>query len=258
MTLTLNVGSFNVRWDDPRDGGQRWEHRRARVLNLLRGWEPDVLGLQEPLRGQLDDIRQALPKYGCVGVGREDGLEAGEFCPILYRAARFSLDSSGTFWFSDTPEIPSRTWGNRVTRICTWARLVERDSGTALFVFNVHLDHESQTAREKSVRLLLSRIRERQTKDSVIVTGDFNAEPDNPAISLMSAPNSAVPVSALAAFPQETGGTFHGFTGEAGGGRIDHIFLSPDWRIVHAEVLRGDGLRPFLSDHFPIAATLSL
>ncbi len=89
-TQTLTVGTFNIRWDAPGDGAHRWEHRRPRVLDLLRGWEPDVLGLQEPLRGQLDQICHALPLYAAVGVGREDGRESGEFCPILYRQSRLN------------------------------------------------------------------------------------------------------------------------------------------------------------------------
>ena len=159
------------------------------------------------------------PSTGVSASGREDGREAGEFCPILFRAAKFSLDSSGTFWFSDTPEIPSRTWGNRVTRICTWARLIERDSGTAFYFYNVHLDHESQAARVKGVSLLLSRIRKRPADDPVIVTGDFNAEPDNAAIiGRCRPPTRRFPSALLPPSRKGPTGTFHGFTGTATGG----------------------------------------
>ena len=256
---TFTIGSFNIRYDEPRDGEHRWEKRIARFFELLHHWNPDILGLQEVRRGPYAQIHQTLTAYSSVGVGRDDGREAGEFCPIFYRHSRFSLAGSGTFWFSETPEEPgSSHWGNRNTRICTWAHLKERDNGTEFSVYNLHLDHESQPSREKSVHLLLKRIWERSANVPVVVMGDFNAEPDNPAILSMTAPGSPTPHSALAAFPDETAGTFHGFTGETIGGRIDHIFLSPEWEVLKVEIMQGDGSRPFPSDHFPISATLSL
>ncbi len=258
--LVLQVGSFNVRWDAPGDGEHRWEHRRVRLETLLHAWDPDLLGLQEPLHHQRDQILKALPNYDAVGVGRDDGVSAGEFCPILYRRARFDLAGSGTFWLSGTPATPgSVDWGSRLPRICTWASLVERETGIAFSLYNLHLDHESQTAREKGVQLLVDMIRGRPAAGPVIVTGDFNAEADNPAIGRLRAADSPVPVSALrASVPPVTLGTFHGFTGQAQGGAIDHILLSPDWEVLDAQVLPGDGARPFPSDHFPVAATLQL
>lgn len=258
-TPTLSVGTFNVRCDFPADGGQRWGHRRDRVADLLRGWGPDLLGLQEPLSAQLGDIRRALPAYEAAGVGRDDGRAAGEFCPVLFRRDRLRLGGGGTFWFSDTPQVPgSRGWGNRITRLCTWVSLTDLASGAAFLFYNLHLDHESQPARERSVGLLLDHIRARPAADPVIVAGDFNAEPDNPAVAAMGAADSPVPTSALAGRAGGPAGTFHGFTGEPAGGAIDHIFVSPEWEVLDAHVRRGDGMRPFPSDHFPVAATLRL
>ena len=256
-TPPLRVGTFNVRWDDPNDGTHRWDLRRDRFLDLLRTWGPDVLGLQEPLRSQFGQIRQALPEYGSVGVGREDGQEVGEFCPIFYRDDRFDLALSGTFWFSGTPEVPgSRGWGNWHPRICTWVHLRERGNGRAFYVYNLHWDNESRPARERSALLLLDRVRQRPTADPVIVVGDFNAAAGDGAVARLSESDSPAPASALLAVQARPAGTFHGFTGEATGAPIDHIFLSPEWEVLDAQVLRGDGERPFASDHFPVAATL--
>ena len=257
MDNLLHIGTFNVRWADPNDGAHRWDQRKSRLFDFLRAWEPDVLGLQEPLHSQLTEIRHALPRYEAAAVGREDGQEGGEFCPIFYQSARFELADSGTFWFSETPETPgSRGWGSWHPRICTWVHLKERSSGTAFYVYNLHWDNESQTARENSARILLERIRQRPSADPVIVLGDFNAEAGNAAVARLSAPGSPVPTSALASVHPEQSGTFHGFTGEPSEAPIDHIFLSPEWKVLDAEVLYGDGERPFLSDHFPVAASL--
>lgn len=256
MTLQgpLSVGSWNVRWDNPDDGEHRWERRRERLAARLRDWAPDVLGLQEPYHHQLDYLRQALPDYDAVGVGRDDGAAAGEFCPILYRRERFQPVETGTFWLAEESERPgSLAWGARHPRICTWVHLVERDADTAFSVYNVHLDHEAQAARENGIALLLERIRQRTAAGPVIVLGDFNAEPDNPAVLRLQESELPPLKNALAAVPD---GTFHGFTGEASHGPIDYIFHSPEWQVLSAQVRQGDGTRPFPSDHFPVSAVL--
>ena len=254
---TLRVGTFNVRWDAPVDEC-RWEQRRARSVQMLHDWAPDLLGLQEPLHSQLEQIAEGLTAYTVVGAGREDGRQGGEFCPILYRTARFDLKEGGTFWLSGTPSVPGSVgWGNRIPRICTWAVLGDRETGSEFSLYNVHLDHESQAAREKSVQLLIDTLQEHAV-GPIIVTGDFNAEPGNPAVRRLQAGDSPVPVSALNITSPTPPGTFHGFTGRASGGPIDYIFLSPEWQVIEAKVLTGDGAWPFPSDHFPVAATLRL
>ena len=255
--LVLEIGTFNMRCDFPGDREQKWEYRCERFLNLLHSWHPDVLGLQEPLKHQRDQISQSMTEYSSVGVGRDDGRDAGEFCPIFYRKDRFDLTNSGTFWFSGTPTVPGTCdWGSRHRRICTWAELRERSSGRSFTIYNLHIDHESQLAREKSVELLLMRIGERGNHDPVIVTGDFNAEPDNPALALFL--DSPVPTSALMSVSTTEAGTFHGFTGTVEGGPIDHIFVSSEWVVESARVIPGDGLQPYPSDHLPVSAVLSL
>lgn len=257
-TQSLRVGTFNIRWANPDDGAHRWEHRQANLLALLRRWQPDVLGLQEPFRHQLDLIADALPDFGVVGVGREDGRSEGEFCPIFYRRSRLRVAGGGTFWLSESPDTPgSRAWGAWHPRICTWVRLVDRTRDVAFFVYNLHLDNESQQARENGLELVMAHMRRRPTPDPVLLMGDFNATPDNPAIRRLQASESPVPVNALASAGGAIG-TFHGFTGQAQGGPIDHICLSPEWQVRDAQVLPSDGVPPFPSDHFPVSVTLLL
>lgn len=251
----LKVGTFNIRWANPDDGEHQWPHRRARLFALLHEWQPDVLGLQEPRASQLDDLRRALPEYDSVAVGRDDGERGGEFCPIFYRRQRLECIGSGTFWFSETPDVPgSQSWDSSHPRICTWAELKERDGGETFRVCNLHWDHESQAARENSGLLLKEILR--TFPGPVIVLGDFNAHADNPAVAHLTEPGSRLTQSALSPEQQRTPGTFHGFTGTPAEPPIDHLLLSPEWEVVSAEVLYGDGRHPFPSDHFPVAATL--
>ena len=142
--------SFNIRYGTANDGENRWALRREFLFDVMRQANADLVGLQEALDGQIQELLTALPQYGVVGVGRDDGRTRGEYAAILYRRDRFRVSDAGTFWFSDTPEVvASRSWGNTITRICTWARFIDRD-GRAFWHFNVHLDHQSQPSRERS------------------------------------------------------------------------------------------------------------
>ncbi len=251
------VMSFNIRYGTADDGANAWPLRRHLVVDVIRRGAPDILGLQEALRSQLDELRTALPGYGEAGVGRDDGRQAGEYAAILFRTDRFDLLASGTFWLSDTPEVPgSRSWGNNVTRIATWVRLRERAGDRTVTVYNVHLDHESQPSRERSVALLLERIRTRGNHDPVIVTGDFNAGEDNPAVSAM---RSLFTDAFRDVHPGDTlVGTFNGFRGTANGAKIDHIFVSPGIAALEAAIDRSNEDGRYPSDHFPVTARVRL
>lgn len=274
----IHVVTFNIRYDNKGDGDNRWDKRRDNVVAFLRDQHADVIGLQEALHSQLQYIADALPEMGVLGVGRDDGKTKGEYSAILYRKDRWRPAEDGHFWFSDTPEaVGSKSWGNHVVRICTWARFVpvkDTDKGS-FYHFNLHIDHESQPSRERSVVLLLDRIGARAHPDPVVVTGDFNSGEDNLAVKAMKgdvpladlAPNgSSVEHNRIhftdsfrALHPDEkTVGTFNDFRGRTDGPKIDYIFIAPGIRATEASIHR---LRPGdrdLSDHFPVSATLTL
>jgi len=185
--LEVSVMSFNIRYGTANHRANRWENRREMVFEVIRRHKADVIGLQEALGFQIEQIRKAVPEYEMIGVGREDGKTKGEYSAILYRRDKFKVERGGTFWLSDTPEVPgSITWGNACTRICTWARFVEKRSGRAFYHYNLHLDHISQFSREMSMVLLIERIGGRKDGGPFVVTGDFNASEDNPAILFLT------------------------------------------------------------------------
>ena len=259
----VTVMSFNLRFGTADDGEDSWAYRRDLVVEVIREQAPDVLGTQEALRFQLDELATALPEYAELGVGRDDGGTGGEYAAILFRSARFAVAEQGTFWFSDSPEkAGSVGWSARLPRICTWARLLERSSGRAFYVYNVHWDHESQESREKSARLLLSRIRQRASADPVVVTGDFNAGEDNPAMLLLtgrvdSARAPRLRDSFRVVLPDATEvGTFHGFEGVTSGAKIDGVFISDEWEVERAAIIRTSRAGRYPSDHFPVVSTL--
>lgn len=255
----LRVMSFNIRYGTANDGDDHWDKRKTFLVDVLREQAPDVIGLQEALYSQIAYIVQALPDYAMVGVGRDDGVRGGEYTAILYRTARLSLSRSDTFWFSDTPGIVgSKSWGNSITRICTWAQFTTPD-GRPLYVFNVHLDHQSQPSRERSAALLRKRVDGRDPKAPAIVMGDFNAGERNPAVTSM-VEGATLRDTFRAKHPSASPvGTFTGFTfGRISGEKIDHIFATTDWEVVDAAIVRTDRHQRYPSDHFPVTAVLRL
>jgi endonuclease/exonuclease/phosphatase family metal-dependent hydrolase len=250
----ITVMSFNIRYGTAKDGENEWSQRKEMLFEVVRDQNADIIGLQEALDFQIDEITTAVPAYATVGVGRDDGRSSGEFAAVLFRKDRFRVAEAGTFWFSDTPGVPqSRSWGNNITRICTWARLVDRD-GRAFYAFNVHLDHQSQPSRERSTQLLRERIDARSVAtDPVVITGDFNVGEKNPALATLRGP--FVDTFRVVHPEEQTVGTFTAFKFDnTAGEKIDYILVQPGTEVVHADIIRFHREHRYPSDHFPVVA----
>lgn len=262
---TLNVMSFNIRYGTANDGDNHWKKRKELVFDIFRNHHPDVAGVQEVLHFQLKQLDAALPEFGRIGVGRDDGKTKGEYAVILYRKNRFEIKSSGEFWLSDTPQIPgSKNWGNTIPRICTWARLLDKPNQQHFYFYNTHWDHQSQPSRIKAARQLARHIKNRRHQDPVIVTGDFNAGETNPAILYLKGQTPDITPEPLTDSYRQIkpiinhDGTFNGFTGKRNGEKIDAILISPNIQTIKANILHDNTNNRYPSDHFPITATLSL
>lgn len=260
----LKVMSFNIRYGTANDGENRWENRREALFALLRAEDADVIGLQEALYSQIQEILVAVPGYAVAGVGRDDGRTKGEFSAILFRTRRLTLSDAGTFWFSDTPEVvASATWGNTITRICSWARFVDRD-GRAFWHYNVHLDHLSQPSRERSAELLARRIAARDDRgEPAIVTGDFNVGETNPAlvplVGTATAPGGFVDTFRVMAPAATEAGTFTAFDpARTTGDKIDYVLVPRGTEVLGAAIVRTARNGRLPSDHFPVTARVRL
>ncbi|MGB2808666.1 MAG: endonuclease/exonuclease/phosphatase family protein [Sedimentisphaerales bacterium] len=164
----------------------------------------------------------------------------------------------------------SITWGNACTRVCTWARFVEKQSGGAFYLFNTHLDHISQPSREKSVVLLAQRIRGRKHTEPFLLTGDFNVGEDNRVVTYVKgkielggadeveSKNLVPMVDTFRVLHSATTevGTFNGFKGNRQGDKIDYIFAQPGVKVLSADILRDNVDGRYPSDHFPVTATV--
>ncbi len=263
----LKLVSFNIRVGTAADGPNAWSLRKGLVFDVLKKEDADLVGLQEDLRFQLQEIADAVPGYGRIGVGARDGKAAGEHCAILYRKSTLALKDSGVFWLSGKPEVAgSATWGNEHPRVVTWGRFAVKATGYELYLYNTHFDHQSQNAREKSATLLMSRIRARAPKAPFAMMGDLNVQEDNVVTRFFKGKaqidGKENPVPLFDTFrvlhPDDPDArTAHGFGGATRGQKIDYVYMQTKnvlgARIVHYNV---EGRYP--SDHYPVVATVKL
>ncbi len=250
---TLTLLSYNIRYDNPGDGPDAWPQRRDFLAGQLRFHHPDVFGVQEALKHQLDYLQEQLPEYAYVGVGRDDGREAGEYSALFYRTDRFHALESGTFWLSETPDTVSKGWDAALPRICTWALLAD-SAGRRLRVLNTHFDHQGKEARRHSAELLLEKMRAMAPAAPLALLGDFNSAPESKPIALLGAAlHDARAHSAEPPFGPE--GTFNGFRLlDPLGPRIDYIFVSPEIQVLQYAVFTDHRAGHYPSDHLPVLA----
>lgn len=246
----IRVVSCNIRLGAVDDGPDHWDLRRGHLLEVLTALQPDILGVQEAHDFQVAVLDAAFPAHDREGLGREDGVAAGEWCALYWRRDRFCRRDGGTYWLSETPEVPgSKAWGANCTRIGTWADLESAD-GTPFRVTNLHWDHESALARLRSAEMVVKRAGAR----NAVVLGDFNAVPETPEIETL---RSAGFRDAMADLPAGLA-TYHGFLGAPEGDRIDYIWTRGGITVEAYGIDRSDRNGRFPSDHFPIWADLVL
>ena len=257
---SLSVMTFNMRYDNPEDGQNNWRFRRERIAGVIKAQAVAVLGTQEPLSNQFNDLSGLLTGYQGVGVGRLDGAESGEYCAVFFRKDRFTLLDSGTFWLSETPEVVgSLGWDGACERIATWVVLRDRD-GRELFFIDTHLDHVGQVARDEGVSLLMKRIETLSGGRPVILTGDFNSEPGSSVVAHVQKDGVLRDAKAIAAQRSGTDWSFSDFgqIPEAERPLLDYIFVSGDIEAVRYEVLPDIFDGGYVSDHAPVMAVVKI
>lgn len=256
----VDVMSFNIRLDHVADSLNNWKYRKDNAAKMIAYYAPDVVGMQEVVKNQLDDLKNRLPQYTALGVGRADGKEKGEYCPLFYNTARFELIRNGNFGLSETPDsIGVKGWDAACERIVTWAVLKDKVSGKTLAAFNTHFDHIGTVARRESARLMLEKIHELAPGLPVVLTGDFNGTVDSEPITILTGGGMK---NACSTAPTVYGPawSFHDFGRIPVGNRplIDFVFANGQ---VAADKFRVIADKPddgYLSDHAPVMATLAI
>lgn len=258
----MNVMSFNIRMDTPNDKENQWTYRKDLAANVIKFYDVDILGAQEVLHHQLTDLLERLPGYTYVGVGREDGKTKGEYSPIFFKKDRFTVEDSGNFWLAeDMNAIGKKGWDAACERVATWAILKDKVSGKKFFFLNTHLDHVGKVARHEGASLVLEQVKVKGKNLPSIVTGDFNAAPeDEPIQVLTNASDSRHLTHTRTIAPLRYGPewTFHDY------GRIlfdkrewiDYIFVKGNIKVLSHGVLTETLNHLYPSDHCPVISTL--
>jgi endonuclease/exonuclease/phosphatase family metal-dependent hydrolase len=253
----LRMMSYNIRYDNPGDGKRAWDYRKEEVASLIRFYSPDLIGLQEVLHGQLMYLEGQLPDYGRIGVGRDDGKQAGEYSPVFYRKSLFELLDHGTFWLSDTPNQPSVGWDASMERIATWGQFRRREQNDTVLILNTHFDHRGEEARQQSARLIRRWISQHAADYPVVLTGDFNSSPTSEPYQILIGGDSLQDAYTLSQLPSVgPDRSFSGFvvTDSLPGERIDYVFVSPAVQVERHAIIASFSHGYFPSDHLPVVA----
>ena len=249
----ITIMSYNIRYDNPSDGQNRWENRKKEVAKMINYYSPDLIGTQEALKGQIEYLDSMLPQYNYVGVGRDDGKTKGEYTAIFYNKNILKMLSSKTFWLSETPDTVSIGWDASMERIVTFGEFLNVSNGDSLFVFNAHFDHIGKLSQKKAAELIVQLIESKKLHNKkIIVLGDFNCEPFEEPIKIFqkiikdSYTESQIP-------PYGPPGTFNGFnTNGLTTKRIDYIFVKNMEVIQYAHIGDRRSNNLHLSDHLPV------
>ena len=260
--------SFNIRYGTAQDGDNHWDKRKDFLIETIRSFNPDLLGTQETLSFQRDYIAGKLAEYDVLGVGRDDGREAGEMMALYFKRSRFTKVGGGHFWLSETPDqAGSKSWDSSLPRMVTWVRLEDRQNTKAkpIVFLNTHFDHRGQQARLESAKLVRRRVEELSKENRVIVTGDFNtgegSEPYKALFDTLDGRKSPLRDTYRLARPSRSPneGTFSDFKPATfDGPRIDWIAVSEGWKVVTAEIDRTSRDGRTASDHFAVTAVLRM
>ncbi|MBS1798040.1 MAG: endonuclease/exonuclease/phosphatase family protein [Acidobacteria bacterium] len=258
----LRVMTFNIRYNEPRDGVNAWSNRKTKVADVIRFHKADLIGLQEAQLNQLQDLAAVLPDFAWCGVGR-DGGDKGEFSAILYRKSRFKLLETKTFWLSETPDKEgAKGWDADYPRIVTWARFEDRRTKKKFYHFNTHFDHRGEKARVESAKMLLAAVAKTIGNLPFVVTGDFNATEKTNVYRILTGAEAGAEFKLTDARYVSVNGHFGGtasfneFKEPTPGYKIDYVFVGPGTTVFEHGILtdRWDGL--WASDHMPVLAEI--
>ena len=250
----IRIMSFNIRFGDL--GTLTAEDRHPMVEETIRKGHPDSIGLQEATTEWMEYLTEALSdEYAHVGVGRDDGVSAGEHSAIFYLKDKYTAVDSGNFWLSETPDVPSFGWNAGSIRICTWVVLENNETGEQYVHINSHFDNASKEARQNSVDMILAKAEEFGDMP-VVFTADMNITEGSEEYNRMTAEGGLVDTKMIADNTMDYL-TYHDRMPLIHWGSvIDFVMVNDNFdALVYKVVTAGiDG--NYVSDHFPIYADI--
>lgn len=248
--MNINVGSWNILVYGSRDF--------KGIASLIRENNIDIIGIQEaavyhdkemPVNSA-EEIAKEL-NYNFVFFPSVDARPRKPW--ILGNAilSRFPIIESSSYPLNlENKKYDGTSQKEQRTVISS---KIQIDNKTLSF-FTTHLQFSvglnTTEVRLKQVKNLLTFLA-RHSGNPAVLTGDFNATPENEEIKIIEKKlqrlGSNEPTWTVKS------GDFHGWKVDTLSYRIDNIFVSKDIHTKNCEVLKSD-----LSDHLPIKATLNI
>ena len=247
----IRIMSFNIRCTNV--GRDSWEDRIGIVTETIEKSKADSIGVQEATPEWMETLEKELKDYDYVGVGRDDGDNLGEFSAVFFLKDKYNAIDSGTFWLSETPDIPSLGWDAGCNRVCTWVVLENKETGEKYVHVNSHFDHVGIKAREESVKMILNHID--QYKDlPVVFTADMNVvEGSENYVDFTKVLND----TKYLADDTMNYLTYHDtkpskYEGEV----IDYVMVNDNFDALSYKVVTAGIDERYVSDHFPVYADI--
>jgi len=256
----LNIGTYNLRYDNADDSvnGNGWRQRFPVMAKIIRFNDLDIFGTQEGLYHMLNNLADSLPGYKWIGIGRDDGIQAGEHSAIFYKADKFRIVKQGNFWLSTITDKPNKGWDAVLPRICTWAEFEEIKTGFKFYFFNLHMDHIGVVARRESAKLVLSKVTAMAGNIPTILTGDFNVDQTSESYAVVNNSGLLKDSYELAPVKLDYDDSYNDFNvnNNNGNSRIDHIFVSKQFHVKRYAILTNTFHGRIPSDHYPVVAIM--
>lgn len=234
------MATYNIRLANAGDSaqGNGWGTRYPHIADLVKFHGFEIFGTQEGFKYMLEDLKKEMPGFDYIGVGRDNGADEGEHAAIFYDTNKFEVIEHGDFWLSETPDSVSFGWDAACRRVCTWGKFKEKGSGFEFLYFNLHMDHIGKVAREESAKLILDKIKNNDEEMPVILSGDFNVDQNSPSYNLINESGILKDAYEKAEIVYANTGTFNNYNTETyTDERIDHIFLSPEFKVKRYGIL---------------------
>ena len=252
----IRVFSFNLRCSDV--NGVPMPERCELAVRFLRQEQAaaDVIGVQEATPDWMRVLTAGLPDYDYVGVGRDNGSDKGEYSAVFYKKDKYRVLDSGTFWLSETPEVPSKGWDAACTRICSYALLEDKQTGARFAHANSHFDHVGEVAQQNEAKLVSAFVRDKFADVPCVFTADMNVLPTSEPYRIMTA---SLRDAAVTCADSVKRGTFHNaHPDKITDSTIDYVLYAGAWEPVHFRTVTVGIDDRFVSDHFPVYADMKL
>jgi endonuclease/exonuclease/phosphatase family metal-dependent hydrolase len=258
IEYNMRVMTFNLRFENDRDGSNAWSLRREMVVAIIESYSPSILGTQEGTCSQIDYLQDHLQDYYLHTPHRVFD-DTCQYPTLFVRKDEFDVAGGAEFWLSKTPEVHrSMDWDSAFPRLISYARLRTVTTNQVLCVAVTHLDHIGNRARYEQGKIIAAWLQ--QQSEPVIIMGDFNESPELTVHQVLTAPETGLQDTwQILGHKENTDSfTYHGFQGIPRKTRMDWILVSSDFRVIDAQVVKDHSNGRYPSDHFPYMAELEL